>query len=173
VIVSHVYDILRGSGESLDRHTNGPKPATLPPWITRTAYASLRRRCMQQEVTRHKHDGRASFFGKLIVSPNILSLPIVLAVSDDHLRALQIAFAGLSIVFLALVLITVFIATLPRLLSWLDVVWPESEDVHAAPVHSKTVAGDEEALIAAIGFVLHTELQRQLADEQNSGTRKD
>jgi oxaloacetate decarboxylase gamma subunit len=79
-------------------------------------------------------------------------------VSDGN--AIAISITGMLIVFVALALITVFIAALPRLLTALDPYLP-AVDVHhheAAPAESLPL--DEERIVAAIGTVLHHEMQR-------------
>ena len=75
-------------------------------------------------------------------------------------REVTIALMGLLIVFTALVLITTFIALLPKALEWLkDLLPPEGEHHHgaAAPVSSP----DEEAVVVAVGVALHARLQHK------------
>lgn len=68
-------------------------------------------------------------------------------------RGIEIAVAGMVIVFSALVLISLFIAALPRILELLDPYLPAAGHGHAAPVAG---AGREDELIAAaIGVALH------------------
>ncbi len=97
------------------------------------------------------------------------SVPILLSSIST---GVSIAIAGLTIVFLALLLISVFIASMPRLLVFVAQIWPEVEDRHSAKtsggVSSEGSAGGDGASLAAIGFVLHTEFQRQLAADQAS-----
>ena len=86
----------------------------------------------------------------------------------------SIAIAGLTIVFLALLLISVFIASMPRLLVFVAKIWPEVEERHSAKkfggVSSEGSDGGDAASLAAIGFVLHTEFQRQrVADQASKG----
>lgn len=88
---------------------------------------------------------------------------IVLINSADSARGVSIAITGLVIVFVALILISLFIASLPRILELVSRVWPEVEEPHARPSRPEGLSPDEASIIAAIGFVLHTELQRQLA----------
>lgn len=86
---------------------------------------------------------------------------------------IAIAMSGLAIVFVVLVLISLFIAWLPRMLELVAHVWPEVQERHSAEVsgevYPESLVPDDGAALAAIGFVLHTELQRQLAAEQGSG----
>jgi len=79
-----------------------------------------------------------------------------------------IAVTGMLIVFVALTLITVFIASLPRILESVAQVLPESEHRHARPDHSESLLPENEAVLAAIGFVLHTELHKQLKPSDKS-----
>lgn len=73
-----------------------------------------------------------------------------------------IAATGMLIVFAALFLVTLFIAALPRLLEVVATVLPESSHGHSHHELSESRLPDE-AVIAAIGFVLHNELQKQAA----------
>jgi Na+-transporting methylmalonyl-CoA/oxaloacetate decarboxylase gamma subunit len=75
--------------------------------------------------------------------------------------ALVIAAVGLTIVFVALVLISLFIAMLPRVLTLIGHFWPEVEEHHAVE-HVESETNEDLAVLAGIGFVLHTEFQRQL-----------
>lgn len=70
------------------------------------------------------------------------------------------AIVGMVIVFVVLVLITLFIQSLPRLLEAIARVLPEVPD-HHAPVDTSESLLPDEPTVAAIGYVLHTELQRQ------------
>ena len=85
----------------------------------------------------------------------------------DLVQGVIIAAVGLLIVFVALILITVFIAAMPKFLDFIGHLWPEVEEHHAF----ENVESDEDEemeLMAAIGFVLHTEFQRQLSGESSS-----
>ncbi len=73
-----------------------------------------------------------------------------------------IAAVGLLIVYVALVLISLFIATLPRVLVLIGRLWPEVDDHHGID-HVEVDAEEDLVVLAAIGFVLHTEFQRQLS----------
>lgn len=86
-------------------------------------------------------------------------------------QGLSIAFAGLMIVFLALILISLFITALPKVVAMLETLIPE-EDHHAGVPegHPESSVPDDAALLAAIGFVLHTELQRHVSSA--SGNEK-
>jgi hypothetical protein len=89
---------------------------------------------------------------------------IVLANTDPG--AVAIAVAGMSIVAIALAFISLFIATLPRFLEFLERYLPEAEDRHAKRTPSESSHPDDDAITAAIGFVLYTEIQNQLARER-------
>ena len=80
-----------------------------------------------------------------------------------------IAAVGLLIVFVALVLISLFIATLPHVLVAVGKVWPEVSERHESE-QSDGESEDDVAVLAAIGFVLHTELQSQLRMDASSKT---
>jgi Na+-transporting methylmalonyl-CoA/oxaloacetate decarboxylase gamma subunit len=96
---------------------------------------------------------------------------IPLIMNDAVLSGIPVAVAGLLIVFSALVLISLFIASLPHILGIVAKVYPEVDDTHSGQSHPESQVADDGAVLAAIGFVLHTEMQRQLAAEDNS-TRK-
>lgn len=98
----------------------------------------------------------------------------ILAISDAILsRGVAIAISGLAIVFVALLLISLFIASLPGILRKVASIWPEVDEPSAIARRPESLAADDGHVLAAIGFVLHTELQRQLAAEQtSSSTRK-
>ena len=86
----------------------------------------------------------------------------------DFSRGFAIAIAGLIIVFTALLLISLFIASLPRVLTAVSRVWPETEEIHVRQSYPESQVPDDGAVLAAIGYVLHTELQRQLALDETS-----
>jgi len=78
-----------------------------------------------------------------------------------------VAIVGLMIVFTALIILSLFIAALPYLLQQLSVIWPEVSEPSGRHGHPESQVADDSSVLAAIGFVLHTEFQRQL-DSQNS-----
>ncbi len=85
--------------------------------------------------------------------------------ADTMIRGLSISIVGIAIVFVALILISLFIAALPRLLSLVAGIFPEAE--HARTSYARPDDSDDsEDIAAAIGFVLHTEFQRQLIENQ-------
>ncbi len=73
---------------------------------------------------------------------------------------IAIAITGMLIVFVALVLIAGAIAALPKILAVLDPILPVADHHHHAPTPSERVPADEEKVVAAIGMVLHTEMQK-------------
>lgn len=93
---------------------------------------------------------------------------ILLMVDEAMSRGVPIAIAGLLIVFTALTLISLFIGSLPRVLEMVAKVLPELEEPHHRPSHPEDETEEDDAVLAAIGFVLHTEFQKQLAAEQNA-----
>ena len=99
----------------------------------------------------------------------MLSLILAQLTEAESWRAIGIAVTGLCIVFTALVLISLFIASLPRILTVVSRVWPEVEEIHPRQGHPESQVPDNGAVLAAIGYVLHTEMQKQLdADHPNS-----
>ena len=72
------------------------------------------------------------------------------------------AIVGMLIVFLVLIFLSLFIATLPKVLHLINAVLPES-DHHHGVVHEEQDEDAELELLAAIGYVLHTEFQRQVS----------
>lgn len=90
----------------------------------------------------------------------------LLAMSNDTAsKGVSIAAVGLLIVFSALLLISVFIANLPSLLAVVGQYWPEVKEPHTGRSHPDSLVPDDDAVLAAIGFVLHTEFQRQLTTD--------
>ena len=79
-------------------------------------------------------------------------------------RGFSIAITGLVIVFAVLILISLFIGALPHVLAIVAKVLPEIEHSHSAASPSERSDDHDEAVLAAIGFVLHTELQKAGTD---------
>lgn len=96
--------------------------------------------------------------------------PVDLA--DPMSRGFEIAIAGMVIVAFALSIISLFIAALPKMLAVLEIYLPTSEDGHSKPVHPESFVPDDDAVVAAIGFVLHTEFQKQVAQDQTATSNK-
>lgn len=94
---------------------------------------------------------------------------ILVAFIEFHTRnifetdAIGIAVTGMVIVFVALALLSLFIAMLPRILKVISKQLPEPEGIHTHPpssVDSRTDP-DEDDVLAAIGFVLRLRDQNQ------------
>jgi Na+-transporting methylmalonyl-CoA/oxaloacetate decarboxylase gamma subunit len=83
------------------------------------------------------------------------------ASADQVARAVEITVIGMLMVFAALALLTVFLTLLPRFLGWINAVWPERGDRHATLDAAAELLGDEDDVLAAIGFVLHVESREQ------------
>ncbi len=75
-------------------------------------------------------------------------------------NGIAISITGMLIVFAALVIISVFIALVPKLLAVLDPILPKGHAHVAAPTPEEQTPLDHEKVVAAIGMVLHTELQK-------------
>ncbi|QDV81166.1 OadG family protein [Stieleria sp.] len=95
----------------------------------------------------------------------------LLALDETAARGLSIAVAGMLIVMFALTFISLFIAASPRILAAVAKVYPEPVERHRKRPDPKGQSGDDEVVLAAIGFVLHTEFQRQCAAE-NAAIKK-
>lgn len=67
-------------------------------------------------------------------------------------QGLEIAFAGIITVFLALILISVCIALLPKILALFSGIFPEAQP----PSSVSATSNEEEAIAAAIGYLHHT-----------------
>lgn len=78
-------------------------------------------------------------------------------------HGISISLTGMAIVFAALVFITLFIAAVPKVLEVLDPYLPKSHGHHAPPTPGEETALDHEKVVAAIGMVLHTEMQKAVA----------
>lgn len=75
-------------------------------------------------------------------------------------NGIAIAITGMMIVFVALSLIAGAIAALPHILAVLDPYLPGVEHHSQALPPAESLPADEEKVVAAIGMVLFTELQR-------------
>ena len=75
-------------------------------------------------------------------------------------RGISISLTGMAIVFAALVIITLFIAAVPRVLDVLEPYLPKGHGHHASPSPGEETPLDHEKVVAAIGMVLHTEMQK-------------
>lgn len=88
-----------------------------------------------------------------------LGLSATLPIAELDSEGIAIAVSGMMIVSLALVMIFIFIACLPKILALLETVWPESEGQHGSSSnesgHPESLVPDDDAVLAAIGYVLH------------------
>jgi len=119
------------------------------------------RSCTKLPTSLHDHHERA-----MLVSTVMLVFGNILALSETAEEGLSIAATGMLIVMLALTFISLFIAALPRILAAVAKVYPEPVERHAKRTHPEGSVADDEAVLAAIGFVLHTEFQKQLVGEK-------
>ena len=76
-----------------------------------------------------------------------------LALDNPIAQGLDLAFVGMSIVFTALVLVSVFIVVLPRILAVINPYIPPAQ------LHTQDKETDATAIAAAIGFALHAHRQ--------------
>lgn len=74
---------------------------------------------------------------------------------------LGISIMGISIVFAALILVSLFITSLPRVLALLESVLPPEVDHHATASPAAKRADHDEAVVAAIGFALHARQRKK------------
>ena len=77
-------------------------------------------------------------------------------------QGVAISIVGLSIVFSALVLVSLFIAVLPWILDKLSPWLPHVDESHDSPSIAESTVDDEKMVVAAIGYVLHTEMQKAM-----------
>ena len=78
-----------------------------------------------------------------------------LALDNPIAQGLDLAFVGMSIVFTALVLVSIFIVVLPRILAVINPYIPPAQ-LHTQSPDKET---DATAIAAAIGFALHARRQ--------------
>lgn len=74
---------------------------------------------------------------------------------SDVGRGIAIALTGMGIVAFALMLIIFFIMALPYVLAFVAEYFPETEDPHSRTSHPESQVPDDEAVLAAIGYVMH------------------
>lgn len=98
-----------------------------------------------------------------LVTPVLAELGGWRAITEN--QGFAIAITGMTIVFVALTLITCFIAALPHLLEALSPYLPSFDSHHSAqPSNPERTQNEEERIVAAIGCVLHAEAQRLSRD---------
>ena len=79
----------------------------------------------------------------------------------DLSRGIAIALSGMGIVVVVLLLIIGFISSLPKILAVVATYFPESEGHHARKKsHPESQVAEDEAVLAAIGYVLHSRLNQ-------------
>jgi oxaloacetate decarboxylase gamma subunit len=72
-------------------------------------------------------------------------------------NGVSISITGMLIVFVVLCLISALLTALPHLVSKLDEIFPPAN--HHSPVQAQASSNEEtETVLAAIGFVLHTQM---------------
>ncbi len=80
-----------------------------------------------------------------------------------------LSITGMTIVFVSLVLVSLFISGLPRVLPLVNGILPEIAGHHGAPMpfaaSPQAAVSTEEEIVAAIGFALHS----RGGPSQNSG----
>ena len=75
-------------------------------------------------------------------------------------NGISISLTGMSIVFVALAIIATSIAVIPHVLALLEPILPKGHATHASPTPAEQLPGDQQKVVAAIGLVLHTEMQK-------------
>lgn len=80
------------------------------------------------------------------------------AISEGN--GFSIAVTGMLIVFFALTLISIFLRLLPVVLDKLEPILPRLESHTQPPTAAEQMPTDEESIIAAIGYVLHLEMEK-------------
>jgi len=73
-----------------------------------------------------------------------------------------IAITGMLIVFVALIVISLFIRILPEVLNVLDPFLPEMTKHQDMPVNGTAQPGEDQRMVAAIGYVLHEEMKKTM-----------
>lgn len=76
-------------------------------------------------------------------------------------RGVAIAITGMLIVASVLLVVSLFIAVLPKVLEQVAKVFPEQEHGVPEKTHPESLIPDNEAVIAAVGYVLHLRAQAQ------------
>ncbi len=100
-----------------------------------------------------------------ILTPMMANTHLI-ALARTATDGVAIAVAGMLIVGFALAFVSLFIAAMPHVLKVVGKVWPEVDEPHHKRSHAENHVSEEEAILAAIGFVLHYEFQKQIAGDQ-------
>ncbi|TWU47831.1 OadG family protein [Rubripirellula reticaptiva] len=91
----------------------------------------------------------------------------VLVAESVYDQGFAIAVAGLAIVFFALFVLTLFISAMPWLTSILDRYFPAHDHSRSPSVHPESQVPDDGPVLAAIGFVLHHEYEKNIRESKN------
>lgn len=75
-------------------------------------------------------------------------------------NGLSIASTGMLIVFFALVIISLFIRLLPEVLKVMEPILPKLGTHTQPPTLAEQLPSDKEKVVAAIGYVLHMEMEK-------------
>jgi hypothetical protein len=88
-----------------------------------------------------------------------------------------LALVGMSLVFAGLLLVSLYVALLPRIFAWLDRPGrreaSRSRAADAAVMERESSLGMDPSLLAAIGYVFQAERERQLALDHQEITLRD
>ena len=86
------------------------------------------------------------------------------AISEGE--GVSIAVTGMLIVFFALAIISLFIRLLPMVLAVLEPILPRLESHTQPPTAAEQLPTDHEKIVAAIGYVLHLEMEKAARGSQ-------
>lgn len=75
-------------------------------------------------------------------------------------EGVSIAVTGMLIVFFALSIISLFIRLLPVVLAQMEPILPRLESHAQPPTPAERLPTDNERIVAAIGYVLHLEMEK-------------
>jgi len=84
-------------------------------------------------------------------------------------KGFSISVTGMLIVFFALTIISLFIRLLPVVLDLLEPILPRLESHTQPPTAAERLPTDNEKIVAAIGYVLHLEMEK--AGDGESGSK--
>ena len=84
-------------------------------------------------------------------------------VNGDGVNGIAVAITGISIVFAALAVISLFIWVLPKALDFVEPYLPSAHH-HGAPAPAQSLPEDQKKIIAAISVVLHSEMQKAMKE---------
>ncbi len=75
-------------------------------------------------------------------------------------NGVAISITGMLIVFCALTIVSLFIRLLPEVLAKLEPILPRLESHAHPPADAERLEIENERIVAAIGYVLHQEMQK-------------